>query len=60
MFFFLIVFKHDLIVDNLDVMFLNDKFTKSFPAPKGEYGFFTTWYTYGVLRGTVNVFGSLK
>ncbi|KAH8372545.1 hypothetical protein KR200_006706, partial [Drosophila serrata] len=50
----------DIIVDRAPVSHINEQLTKVLPFPPGDYGFFSIWYSYGIKRATVDVFGTLS
>ncbi|KAH8330924.1 hypothetical protein KR067_008969, partial [Drosophila pandora] len=53
-------FDHDIVVEKAPASMINEKLTNILPFPHGSYGFFSTWYAYGIARATVNVFGTLS
>ncbi|KAH8249754.1 hypothetical protein KR032_011992, partial [Drosophila birchii] len=54
------IFQKDIIVERAPISHINEQLTKILPFPPGEYGFFSTWYSYGIQRATVNVYGTLS
>ncbi|KAH8298346.1 hypothetical protein KR018_006562, partial [Drosophila ironensis] len=52
-------YDHDLIVDKAPTSNMDHQLTNTLPFPRGDYGFFSIWYAFGIPRATVNVFGTL-
>ncbi|KAH8241772.1 hypothetical protein KR032_004489, partial [Drosophila birchii] len=50
----------EILVERAPISHINEQLTKILPFPPGEYGFFSTWYSYGIQRAIVNVYGTLS
>ncbi|XP_033162125.1 uncharacterized protein LOC117142323 [Drosophila mauritiana] len=53
-------FDHDLIVEKLEVGFVNHQATKVLPFPEGDYQLETHWIAYDIDRAVVKVYGTLS
>ncbi|KAH8333177.1 hypothetical protein KR074_010271, partial [Drosophila pseudoananassae] len=53
-------YNNDVYVEKWPTFYMNRQLTTVLPFPQGDYGLFTTWYSYGVLRASVNVYFTLK
>ncbi|XP_022216629.2 uncharacterized protein LOC111070418 [Drosophila obscura] len=53
-------YDHDIILDKLSIDFIDDKFTRVLPFPKGSYLFETHWYCDNIKRVVVKVHGTLS
>ncbi|XP_017065637.1 uncharacterized protein LOC108104204 [Drosophila eugracilis] len=53
-------YDHDLILDKLDVSFVNHHVTKVLPFPEGDYLLETHWIAYGIDRAVVKIYGTLS
>ncbi|XP_017065638.2 uncharacterized protein LOC108104205 [Drosophila eugracilis] len=53
-------FNHDLILDKLDINFVNHQLTKVLPFPEGDYLLETHWIAYEINRAVVKVYGTLS
>ncbi|EDV52997.2 uncharacterized protein LOC6554922 [Drosophila erecta] len=53
-------FDHDLIVEKLDIRFVNHQVTKVLPFPEGAYLLETHWIAYDIDRAVVKVYGTLS
>ncbi|XP_050741727.1 uncharacterized protein LOC108034426 [Drosophila biarmipes] len=49
-------FNHDLIVDHLWTGNIDMDFMKHIPIMSGDYGLFTEWYSYNIVRAFVKIY----
>ncbi|XP_017065636.2 uncharacterized protein LOC108104203 [Drosophila eugracilis] len=52
--------QHDLIMDKLEIGFVNHQVTKVLPFPEGAYLLETHWIAYDIDRAVVKVYGTLS
>nr|XP_017037355.1 uncharacterized protein LOC108085308 [Drosophila kikkawai] len=53
-------FNHDLIVDKLNIDFVNNQATKVLPFPEGDYMLESQWIAYDINRAVVKIYGTLS
>ncbi|XP_034659918.1 uncharacterized protein LOC117896020 [Drosophila subobscura] len=53
-------YDHDILVEKVPTQFVNSHFTDVIPLPRGDYAFYSTWFTSGIKRGTLWVYGTLS
>ncbi|XP_068152611.1 uncharacterized protein [Drosophila tropicalis] len=53
-------FNHDIIIDKVPITHMDYQLTKLIPFPKADYLFETTWFAYGIKRGSLKIYGKLS